>query len=107
VPDAGTAAAGAAVVDDPVNDALGVSGGVVIGMPTTLLEVAAAMLGTCPAIRGGLLSTPVWDAADGCVMMDEFELDRAGEAARGWTNEAVSDGGEGAVSELAESRCLW
>jgi hypothetical protein len=34
----------------------------VIGMPTTLLELVAAMLGTCPAISGGLLSTPVCEA---------------------------------------------
>ncbi len=46
--DAATAAAAVAVVVvvEPVNDALGVSGGVVIGIPTTLLELAAAMLGT-------------------------------------------------------------
>jgi len=80
----------------------------VIGRPTTLLELVAAMLGTCPAIRGGLLSTPVCDA-EACVTMDEFEFEfgRAGDSARGLTNEAVTVGGEGAVSELAESRCLW
>ena len=81
-----------------VNDARGVSGGVVIGMPTTLLELVAAMLGTCPDIRGGLLTTPV---------CDEFELDRAGDPARGLTKDAVVVGGDGAVSELPESRCLW
>jgi len=81
-----------------VKVARGVSGGVVIGRPTTLLEFVAAMLGTCPATRGGLLSTPVCEP--------EFELDRAGDPARGLTKEAVTVGGEGAVSELAESRCL-
>jgi hypothetical protein len=78
----------------------GVSGGVVIGTPTILPELVAAILGTCPEIRGGLLSTPVCDA-------EEFELDRAGDAARGLTKDAVTVGGDGAVKELAESRCLW
>lgn len=39
--------------------------------------------------------------------MEEVEFDRAGEPDRGWTKDAVRVGGEGAVNELAESRCLW
>lgn len=78
----------------------GVSGGVVIGTPTILPELVAAMLGTCPEIKGGLLSTPVCEA-------EEVELDRAGDVARGLTKDAVTVGGDGAVRELAESRCLW
>jgi hypothetical protein len=89
-----------------LNEPRGVSGGVVIGRPTTLLEFVAAMLGTWPEIRGGLLSTPVCDA-EACAAIVEFEFGRAGDSARGLTNEAVTVGGEGAVSELAESRCLW
>jgi hypothetical protein len=89
-----------------VKEARGVSGGVVIGIPTTLLELVAAMLGTWPAIRGGLLSTPVCDVG-GCVMTEGFEFDRAGDPARGLTKDAVSVGGDGAVNELPESRCLW
>lgn len=37
--------------------------------------------------------------------IEEAELDRAGDPARALTNDA--GGGEGAVSELVESRCLW
>lgn len=84
-----------------VKEARGVSGGVVMGRPTTLLEFVAAMLGTCPDIKGGLVSTPVCDADT-----DEFELDRAGDPARGLTKEAVTVGGDGAVSEPTESQCL-
>jgi hypothetical protein len=40
-------------------------------------------------------------------MVEAFELDRAGDAARGLTKDAVTIGGDGAVRELAESRCLW
>jgi len=38
-------------------------------------------------------------------MTDDVEFDRAGEPGRGLIKEA--GGGDGAVSELAESRCLW
>lgn len=43
---------------------LGVSGGVVIGMPVTLPELAAAIPGTLPEMRGGLLITPVGTVLD-------------------------------------------
>jgi hypothetical protein len=59
-------------------------------------------LGTWPEINGGLLMTPVGTVED-CVMMEEVELDLAGEDGRTLTNEAAA-GGDGAVSELAESR---
>jgi hypothetical protein len=89
-----------------VNELRGVSGGVVvvIGTPTTLLELVAVMLGTCPTLRGGLLITPV--CAVGGLKTEEV-ADSAGDAARALTNDAVTAGGDGAVSELAESRCLW
>lgn len=84
----------------------GVSGGVVIGIPVTCPEFAAVMLGTWPAIKGGLLITPV-GAAEACVMIDDVELDRVGDVGL-WTNVAVVRvGGDGAVRELAESRCRW
>lgn len=81
----------------------GVSGGVVMGTPTTFPELAAAILGTFPPINVGLVMTPP-GAVDAWVMTDDVELDRAGEDGRWFTNEAIG-GGEGAVSELAESRC--
>lgn len=61
------------------------------------------MPGTWPTIREGLLITA---ACDGCVTIDEVEFERAGEDGRWLTNEAAA-GGEGAVIELAESRCRW
>lgn len=88
-----------------VKEAWGVSGGVVIGTPTILPEFVAAIPGTWPEIRGGLLNTPGC-RVEVCVMIDEVELDRAGDPDRGWTKDAVSVGGDGAVKELAESRCL-
>jgi hypothetical protein len=40
--------------------------------------------------------------------MDEVEFDRAGEDGRWLMNEASdAAGGDGAVRELAESRCRW
>jgi hypothetical protein len=36
----------------------GVSGGVAMGTPVTFPELAAAMLGTWPAMSGGLVRTP-------------------------------------------------
>ena len=51
----------------------------------------------------GLLITPV-GADDDCVMIEEVELDRVGEDGRALTKDAAA-GGEGAVRELAESRC--
>jgi len=90
----------------PVTEPRGVSGGVVIGIPVTCPEFAAVILGTWPAIKGGLLITPV-GAAEACVMIDDVELDRVGDVGL-WTNVAVvSAGGDGAVRELAESRCRW
>ena len=44
-------------------------------------------------------------AVDDCVIIDEVELERAGDEGRWLTNEAA--GGEAAVIELAESRCRW
>lgn len=37
----------------------GVSGGVVMGMPVTLPEFVAVMLGTLPPMRGGLFMTEI------------------------------------------------
>lgn len=82
---------------------LGVSGGVVNGTPVTLPELAAAMLGTLPEMRVGLLTTLVFGTVDVCVAwvaIDEAEFDRAGEDGR-W---GIA-GGDGAVMELAELRC--
>lgn len=79
----------------------GVSGGVVIGTPVTLAELVAAIPGTLPPIKGGLLIT---GACVGCVAIDEVELDLVGDEGRALTKDAVG-GGEGAVNELAELRC--
>jgi hypothetical protein len=49
--------------------------------------------------------TPV-GAEEDCVITDEVELDRAGEDGRTLTKDAAA-GGDGAVRELAESRCRW
>lgn len=86
----------------------GVSGGVVIGTPVTLPELAAAIPGTLPTINEGFEMTlppapPVPGAADETVTTDEVELERAGDDGRMLTNDAVG-GGDGAVNELAESR---
>lgn len=66
----------------------GVSGGVVIGTPVTLPELAAVMLGTFPEIRGGLVKTPAVGATEAWVTIEEVELDRAGEEGRLLTNAA-------------------
>lgn len=82
----------------------GVSGGVVIGTPVTLPELAAAIPGTLPEIRGGLLMTPVGTELD-CVVMvaiEDVEFDLAGDAGR--CEMSVEAGGDGAVNELAELR---
>lgn len=76
----------------------GVSGGVVMGMPVTLPELVAAMLGILPPIKGGLFMIEI------DVAIDEVEFDRVGEAGRPPTNEVVA-GGEGAAKEVAELRC--
>jgi hypothetical protein len=81
----------------------GVSGGVVMGTPVTLPEFVAVILGTCPAISGGLLRTPVCVVED-CVSTEHVEFDRVGEDGRGFTKVAVG-GGEGAVIEPDEFRC--
>lgn len=62
----------------------GVSGGVVIGTPVTLPEFAAAIPGTLPEMRVGLLITPVGTVLDWVVMVaiDDVELDLAGEDGR-------------------------
>ena len=78
----------------------GVSGGVVIGTPVTLPELAAVMPGTLPAMRVAL---EIMGGADDCVATEEVEFDLVGDDGRPWTNEAVG-GGEGAVNELAEFR---
>lgn len=57
---------------------LGVSGGVVIGTPVTLPELVAAMPGTLPLMRVGLLTT-FEGTVDDCVAIEDVELDRAGE----------------------------
>jgi len=61
------------------------------------------MLGTCPDISGGLLLITVEGAAEDCVTIDDVEFDRVGEAGL-WLKNAAA-GGDGAVSELAESLC--
>lgn len=82
---------------------LGVSGGVVMGTPWALEELVAVKAGTLPAIRVGLLTTPVGTDED-CVAIDDVELERVGDAGRCDPAGAVA-GGDGAVNELAEFRC--
>lgn len=53
-----------------------------------------------------MVNTPVCGAG-AWVTPDDDEFDRTGDPDRALTKDAVSGGGEGAVSELAESRCLW
>ena len=83
---------------------LGVSGGVVIGTPVTLPELVAAIPGTFPEIRVGLLTTPVGTELDWVVIVaiEDVEFDRAGDDGRCEMN--VEAGGDGAVNELAELR---
>lgn len=85
---------------------LGVSGGVVIGIPVTLPELAAAMPGTLPEIRVGLLMTPVGTELDWVVIVaiEDVEFERVGDEGR-WEAREAEGGGEGAVKELAELRC--
>lgn len=78
----------------------GVSGGVEIGTPVTLPEFVAAMPGTLPPIRGGLVKT----AAEACVAMDEVLLDLAGDDGLRLTKD-VEVGGDGAANEPAEFLC--
>jgi hypothetical protein len=80
----------------------GVSGGVVIGTPVTLPELAAAIPGTLPTINDGFVITPV-GAAEDTVAIEDVELDLVGEDGLALTKEAAG-GGDGAVKELAESR---
>lgn len=63
---------------------LGVSGGVVMGTPVTLPELAAAIPGTFPEIRGGLLMKPVGTVLDCVVMvaMEDVEFDLVGDDGR-------------------------
>ena len=72
---------------------MGVCGGVVIGTPPAMLELAADRLGTLPMDGVGLLTTMVgggvW-ASDDCVATDEMELDLDGLTIR-----RVLGGGEG------------
>jgi len=75
----------------------------VIGIPVTLPELVAAIPGTLPTIKGGLLTTTV----DAWVVTEETELDLAGELGRPLGNDTVDVGGDGAVKELAEFRCWW
>lgn len=72
-----------------------------IGTPVTLAEFVAAMPGTLPTMRGGLLITGTEEA---CVATEEVELDLAGECGR---CDPVTDdaGGDGAVKELVDPRC--
>jgi hypothetical protein len=75
-----------------------------MGTPVTLPELAAAIPGTVPPIRGGFVMT----AAEACVVTDEVELDRAGDDGRMLTNEAeLVGGGEGAANEPPEFLCWW
>jgi hypothetical protein len=60
---------------------LGVSGGVVMGTPVTFPELAAAIPGTLPRMRGGLVITPL-GAAEDCVAIEDVEFDRAGDEGR-------------------------
>lgn len=74
-----------------------------MGTPVTRAEFVAAMLGTWPRIRDGLVTTLVAGMED-CVTIEDVELDRVGEEGRGLAN-AAAVGGEGAVIELVELRC--
>jgi predicted ABC-type sugar transport system permease subunit len=76
----------------------GVSGGVVIRTPVTLPELAAAILGTLPPMRGGLFMI------DACVATEDVEFDLVGDEGRALANEVVG-GGDGAANELAEPLC--
>lgn len=78
----------------------GVSGGVVMGTPVTLPELAAVMLGTLPPMRGGLFIT------EACVATDDAEFDRVGDGGRAFPYDVVG-GGDGAGNEVAEFRCWW
>lgn len=71
-----------------------------MGTPVTLPELVAVSPGTLPAKRGG---GPV-GAVDVCVIMEDVELDLAGELGR-WFTKVAAGGGEGAAKELMESRC--
>lgn len=71
-----------------------------MGIPVTLPEFVAAMLGMLPLIRGGLFITEIW------VAIDDAEFDRAGDEGRALTNDVVA-GGDGAAKEVAELRCWW
>lgn len=63
---------------------LGVSGGVVIGIPVTLPELAAAIPGTLPEMRVGLLTTPAGTVLDWVVMVaiEDVEFDLVGDEGR-------------------------
>lgn len=70
-----------------------------MGTPVTLPEFVAVSPGTLPAINGwGPAGT-----ADDCVIMDDVELDLAGDDGR-WLTNVAAGGGEGAVKEFIESR---
>lgn len=71
-----------------------------IGTPVTLPELVAVIPGTLPAINGG---GPV-GAVEVCVIMEDVELDLAGELGR-WLTKAAAGGGDGAAKELMESLC--
>jgi hypothetical protein len=63
----------------------GVSGGVVNGTPVTLPEFVAAMPGTLPEIRVGLVTTPAAGTVLACVVIvatDDVEFDLAGDDGR-------------------------
>jgi hypothetical protein len=63
----------------------GVSGGVVNGTPVTLPEFAAAIPGTLPEIRVGLVTTPAAGTVLACVVTvatDEVEFDLVGDDGR-------------------------
>lgn len=73
-----------------------------MGTPVTLPELAAAMLGTVPPIRGGLVST----ALEACVAMEEVLFERAGDEGLILNDPLfVVGGGEGAVNDPPEFRC--
>lgn len=80
----------------------GVSGGVVMGTPVTLPELATVRLGTLPDMRGGLLMTD--GTAEDWVATEDVEFDLAGEDGR-CEARLVDGGGDGAAKELVEPRC--
>lgn len=74
-----------------------------IGTPVTLAELAAAILGMLPEMRGGFVKMLVW-TLEIWVAIEEVEFDLVGDEGRAVAKAAVV-GGDGAARELEEFRC--